>query len=409
PNHKATQQTKYDIESKSISNVQDLLQLTQHQLILADSLDSQLSLEEHSADGMTSISPYFTKTGLIHHALSLKNPQHDTTVELTPVQLLDLVNALEEYKTDLKKQFRPDHPETNSSNIPAWFSSAAAVVVSVGLATLGGEIYNFYAARQAKDTVASESKTEYPAPTLETIPPPIPEKETQNLPPPLEVPKDLTSISKLPPPPAVDQPKPQPNIPDPSLLDLPVPPPTPQPNINIQARNQDNKVVPRKIQNNEQIARNQPLPPPVVLENSKKKEPPILPDAPVIKPKSSLRENFTAEDMTVEPKQKKTSDIEVNNSQSSQNKPELVAVKQYFANKWQPPEGLTQVLQYRLRIGENGTIQSITPIGKAAEIYLDRTEIPLIGENFIPPSSIQSNSTVRVVLNPDGSVQTFAE
>jgi hypothetical protein len=84
-------------------------------------------------------------------------------------------------------------------------------------------------------------------------------------------------------------------------------------------------------------------------------------------------------------------------------------VQKYFQGKWQPPEGLAEPLEYTLSIGNDGSIQSITPVGKAAATYLDRTNMPLLNESFVSPTNITGSTKVRLLLNPDGTVKTFSE
>ena len=49
------------------------------------------------------------------------------------------------------------------------------------------------------------------------------------------------------------------------------------------------------------------------------------------------------------------------------------------------------------------------PLGKAARLYLSQTNIPIDGEQFISPVSKAESSIIRLLLNPDGRVQVFAE
>jgi hypothetical protein len=89
--------------------------------------------------------------------------------------------------------------------------------------------------------------------------------------------------------------------------------------------------------------------------------------------------------------------------------PQVAEARQYFQNNWTPPESLDQTLEYRLTLAQDGSIQSITPLGQASEIYLDRTNIPLRGEPFVSPVEGSGNPRIRLVLSPDGNVRTFLE
>lgn len=81
-------------------------------------------------------------------------------------------------------------------------------------------------------------------------------------------------------------------------------------------------------------------------------------------------------------------------------------IKQYFQQKWQPPDNLTQSIEYRLLINENGSLIRITPLGQTSQVFLDRTGMPLLGETISTPSP---SVTVRLILSPNGDVKTFQE
>ena len=89
--------------------------------------------------------------------------------------------------------------------------------------------------------------------------------------------------------------------------------------------------------------------------------------------------------------------------------PQVAEVRRYFQQRWSPPQGLTQTLEYSLTIAPNGTIRQITPLGQTAGDFVDRTGIPLVGEPFVSPISNGRTARIRLVLSPDGKVQTFLE
>ncbi|MBE9223710.1 hypothetical protein IQ215_13480, partial [Cyanobacterium stanieri LEGE 03274] len=84
-------------------------------------------------------------------------------------------------------------------------------------------------------------------------------------------------------------------------------------------------------------------------------------------------------------------------------------VKNYFANRWQPPENLTQSIEYRLLINAQGSIVRITPVGQTAGFFIDRTPLPLQGEAITSPLTESESVTIRVIFSPDGNVNTFRE
>ncbi len=91
------------------------------------------------------------------------------------------------------------------------------------------------------------------------------------------------------------------------------------------------------------------------------------------------------------------------------NTPQLAEVRNYFQQRWEVPPGLTQTLEYSIVLDVDGSIERIEPLGKAARTYVDRSGMPLIGEPFVSANSNGETPRVRVVLSPDGKVQTFLE
>jgi len=89
--------------------------------------------------------------------------------------------------------------------------------------------------------------------------------------------------------------------------------------------------------------------------------------------------------------------------------PQVAEARTFFQERWQPPESLDQTLEYRLQLGADGTIQRIIPLGRAAGDYIDRTGMPLPGEPFVSPVENGGNPQIRIVLDPNGRVQTFLE
>jgi hypothetical protein len=91
------------------------------------------------------------------------------------------------------------------------------------------------------------------------------------------------------------------------------------------------------------------------------------------------------------------------------NIPQIAEARSYFQQRWQPPADLKQTLEYSLLLNPDGSIQRIIPLGQAAGQYIDRTDMPLPGEPFVSALPGGGNPTIRVVLTPDGKVNTFLE
>ncbi|MCY7393853.1 MAG: DUF4335 domain-containing protein [Leptolyngbyaceae cyanobacterium CAN_BIN12] len=89
--------------------------------------------------------------------------------------------------------------------------------------------------------------------------------------------------------------------------------------------------------------------------------------------------------------------------------PQVAEVRTYFQQRWKPPEGLTQTLEYSLTLAPNGSIQNITPLRQLSGDYIDRTGMPLVGDPFVSALSNERNAKIRLVLTTDGKVQAFLE
>jgi len=89
--------------------------------------------------------------------------------------------------------------------------------------------------------------------------------------------------------------------------------------------------------------------------------------------------------------------------------PQVIEVRKYFQQRWKPPAGLTQSLEYTLQIAADGTIQRIIPHSEAAATNLDRAGIPSVGEPFVSPLSKGENLRIQVVLEPDSNVKVFQD
>lgn len=89
--------------------------------------------------------------------------------------------------------------------------------------------------------------------------------------------------------------------------------------------------------------------------------------------------------------------------------PQVPEVRKYFQARWQPPLGLTQVLEYSILLNSNGTIAQIIPLGQAAIANLDRLGMPSLNAPFVSPIVRGGNPKIRIVLTPEGRVETFLE
>ncbi|TVQ43760.1 MAG: DUF4335 domain-containing protein [Gloeocapsa sp. DLM2.Bin57] len=84
-------------------------------------------------------------------------------------------------------------------------------------------------------------------------------------------------------------------------------------------------------------------------------------------------------------------------------------VQAYFQERWQPPQGLQEKLEYRLTFDSQGRIEQMIPIGRVSQYYLTQVKPPrqvrVLSNETITTDIIQ----IRLILTPQGLVQTFAE
>jgi hypothetical protein len=89
--------------------------------------------------------------------------------------------------------------------------------------------------------------------------------------------------------------------------------------------------------------------------------------------------------------------------------PQVAEVRNYFQQNWYPPKSLNRSLQYSLQLNEDGSLQSITPIGQPSMNRLQQIQFPTAEEPFVSSLTQQEPVKIRVILQPSGRVQTFLE
>lgn len=361
----------------------------------------------------TSHRPYLQAQGLLSHQLhfgSLAPTTSEAKIELSATQLFDLANALDKYRVEIEAL-----PNLNTGDrlsvIPIWAGAAAVLLVAVGLASTRLSLFSQQSAQTNSIASSSGENTGNNANLPDVLPPEPSQSPTTPSP---KLPETLASAERLPPPPPVDRPKPPPpNIPDFSKYPVPS-----QSFILSQGSKQTVAISPDSSK--KAIALPVPPPKPESSDNANN-EPIQLPKLPALIPQSS-NPSSEPENTTKTPAagelasgSAKASDrlkltaANYNPDPTLEKIPQLVEIKDYFQKRWKTPAGLTQTLEYRLMLNSNGSIKSIIPLGKTSEIYLDRTNIPLMGESFISPFPEQQSPIVRLVFDPDGTVKTFQE
>ncbi|HCV32760.1 MAG TPA: hypothetical protein DGO89_22995 [Microcoleaceae bacterium UBA9251] len=386
------------------------------------------------------VHPHLEPRGLLAHNLflgSLSVAESGPVVPLSTLQLFDLATALDEYAAEVMALPKLKRSPGKQFSAP-WLGAAAMVVAIVGLTVNSRLRYQppresqtaSAPAQQAIGTPGSPLVAATPTATPTVTPtvtlPPLP-------PPPIDA---IASVSPSLPPialsstPATNKPSP---IQQPPLLfpanDSPAiaPPPSQEQVITIPAPVEApiSATQPPPVPN-----RLPPLPPrlaPAVAPPMPPLLPPLLPrlsasrlenpqPQSAIPPIGAIVPPGSTELPTLEDAQPKAESEDSQQAAANQKNrtlfdtiPQVSEARAYFEERWKPTEDMQETLEYSVQIDEKGSIQSIMPMGKAAGDYIDRTNMPLVGEPFVSAVSNGNNPRIRVVLRPNGRVQTFLE
>lgn len=347
--------------------------------------------------------PSLQPRGLLTHELSfgsltVEPPQ--ASISLTASQLYDLANALEEYRTDvsiLRAIAKPLWQQVAAT----WITTATtAFLVALGVGIASMRI------REMQQTATPVNPEEKPTQSIvKDVVPPVPPPPGGTPVPSPQVPPSLAQRQPLPSPSTVVALPPPPRNPSVPVVVPPnavLPPPPVVPQVNSPAI----VITPRTTNPTTARPGSVPtLPPPSTSRATQNVSPqafnpnPQAPNLPELPPlASSATPSPTAANSTNSSKTTLLDTI-----------PQVGEARQYFQARWKPPESLKQTLEYRLVLNSDGSIGQIVPLGQASKVYLDRTNMPLIGESFVSPLEVAGNPQIRLVLSPDGTVRTFME
>jgi hypothetical protein len=353
----------------------------------ASTVSQQYLTETAAASALAALptSPILKSSNWLAHELTLGSLALDASqpaVKLSTSQLFDLANALENYNTE---------SSTLAANLPKaktrffWLAGAAALL-AVGLGAIAA--WRFGWLDRTADSLAfrQNSASQPLRSNITDVLPPVPPPPAQPAPSPT-LPPSLARQKDLKPPATVKSPG---SSPIPQIV-LPQPnsasPPPPQ------SQRQQIAIVP---QESEKAA-------------SAKIANPQIPQLPPL----SSRPRATGADSQFDAN---SGDLTRRNGSNPAEAPMLLdtipqvaEARHYFQERWTAPEGLNQRLEYRLLVNREGSLERIVPLGRAAQIYLDRTGMPLLGEPFVSPLQDTEMATVRLVLTPDSKVKTFLE
>ncbi|MDJ1176359.1 DUF4335 domain-containing protein [Roseofilum capinflatum] len=367
---------------------------------------------------LTQSPPTEPKT-LTQHQLNLGPLGEDNqnlTVTLSALQLFDLATAIEQYNLDLVAL--PEAVETpkpiTQPNHPLRF--AASLLLGIGITATSVMVFknlypypesSFETATQPQSQQTPQNPEIYDNPSIAQSPSvPLAPVEV-----PSPSPSPMTSDEKLPPPPPVggvtsesSSPSATPEISpsQPANRTASAPPPAPNfppPEPVLSPPSQDI-----------------PIPPPAAI--AQPESTPILPapeaEIPALAPAPSLERPPTELDEVIPPTEAQSASPPVDLSARGENNlfdniPQVAEARRYFEERWTPPESLNKTIEYNIMLNSDGTVRGIAPLGETAATYLDRTGMPLLGEPLVSPLEGNLQPRLRVVLNPDGTVQTFLQ
>ncbi|MEQ9485131.1 DUF4335 domain-containing protein [Coleofasciculus sp. F4-SAH-05] len=366
--------------------------------------------------------------GLVTHELvlgQLANEDSGSVVYLSVLQLFDLATALDDYAAEILAL-----PNLNRAGkakvLPLWTKAAAIVVLAVGVTTAGVRWFNQSQLTQetASLSSASDSAEEVPSNLAQELPTPTPSplpSPPSPIPTPT-VPPSLANAPTIPPPKPVKPPAPSTRslspAPAPQRREIAITPPPQRPPAQPAPSTAASVPTPSPTQPSRP-----PAQPPSTTQGSSRPQaqttPPPLPIFPPldVTPATPERPESTNRLPVITRLPSPSTDTEPNtlgNNDAATGRlfdtiPQVAQARTYLQQRWQPPEDLTKVLEYRLFIAPDGSIERIIPLGQASQVHIEKTGIPLVGKPFVSPIQGDKNPTIRVVLNPDGQVETFLE
>ncbi len=344
-----------------------------------------------------------TPGGLTQHLLDLGplagDPQ-ERTIPLSAIQLFDLATVLEEYTMDLlaPPELAEATPRVHSSRAAGdQWRYAASVVAGIGITAASVVLLKNYYPSPSLETAEQIGAIAQTA--KETAPEAIAPLPPVGLSPPAPTPSPLTSEEKLPPPPPPGAIASVPSAPPEEAI---IPPTSP-----TFSAESDRSSPAAEIPVTEPEGIAEAPEPPVFAEPAADLPAPASPpthlDTPVepldpMLPPTAQSASPPLEDLGAQGRSTLFDHI-----------PQVAEVREYLQQQWTAQENLNQTIEYNLTLNPDGSLQKITPLGETARTYLDRTGLPLRDEPFVSPLASGTPAQLRVVLSPDGTVQTFLQ
>ncbi|WP_375511550.1 DUF4335 domain-containing protein [uncultured Nostoc sp.] len=396
---------------------------------------------------------------------SLANQSSGPVIQLSLLQLFDLASALDEYSTDVMALPTLNSPST--LRFPAWAPVAAVLVLGVGFLPVTWQYANNLREKQqqtaktadpaaVKTAIDTSPSLNFPTPqpgltapsdnllgstpplSTSTLPqaPLIAPSSSFSTPPPLNaltIPQGKTSTlstngamppasfpnvqsSKIPGqeiailPNLAQNPTASNTQPStlPKLRDLP-----PRLSSNTSSLPTNiSPVVPPSLDTIPNSGNSPTQPSPLTSQQLEERINSLQPPSPGEKPASQLSSSRTAnnnpfiDQLGNERQSPKSTEVATGTLFDT---PQVAEAREYLTKRWQPPTGLGQTLEYSLIVSVDGTIERIIPLNKSARDFVDSAGMPEVGKPFVSANKRGQNVKIRVVLTPDGKVQTFPD
>ncbi|HAC65824.1 MAG TPA: hypothetical protein DCF68_20410 [Cyanothece sp. UBA12306] len=368
-----------------------------------------------------SLPPTLQPQGFLFHELvlgSLDTQAIHKSVNLTASQLFDLLNALEEYHRDITSLSSPQNA-TRFKGVWIWTSAVTVALLAIGIPTIG--LKWFEQLNPTGTSLNTQLDDEEQNLSFLDVLPPVPPPPKGPMPAPSLAPL-LATKDPLPPPEKIGQATPPPRnrsaeIQAPTLAVLPpppvVPPAPPKPNT-VQNNAVSNSPPPEDLLKIPAPGMSMIMAPSSTTVASRISAIPSLPAPPPLQAKSlavrspdqNIQESPTPETPIRNPLNTAKPAPEMSLLDTI---PQVAEARQYFQQRWEPPQDLSQTLEYRLIVQSDGSLKQAIPLGKAATLYYRQTGIPNPGSSFVSQLGVEGNQTIRLVLIPNGKVKTFLE
>jgi hypothetical protein len=89
--------------------------------------------------------------------------------------------------------------------------------------------------------------------------------------------------------------------------------------------------------------------------------------------------------------------------------PQVAEVRNYVTARWQPSSPPPKTLEYRVTVNGDGSLGGVEPLGVSAQQYITQVPLPQGSAAFVSAPTSKSRQNIRMLLHPDGTVQTFLD